>query len=388
MLQTLIEGNRQMSLQRAAVNDYQQIIARLATLAAAFSVSVGLAGCGEEEPLLELPPRAIQWTRVSDSPIDARRVISGIVTAVSDTRLAFEVQGVVATVDVNFGDIVTSGQILATLDPEPLELTVRDAEAQLAASRAEFQDATVTYERAAALFRENVTSAAERDRAKARFDSTRSRVDAAQARLGLAQRDLRRSALRAPFDGSISVRNIDPAQKVASGEIAFEMDSSESGLRVEVQVPETVIARVKQGQEVEVRFPSVSAETYSAVISEVGTRASGGNAFTVKADLIQPVKSARPGMTAELHFVYSKMSDLLDFDGVVIPMASVRQDMDGSMSVFVFDRASSTLKQTTIVTGGILDNEIAVKDGLHDDDIIATAGVSFLADGQTVLLLE
>ena len=388
ILQAMIEGNRKMSLQWPTLNTYQTTISRMTTLAAAFSISLGLVGCTQEEPLLELPPRAIQWARVSDATGEARRVISGIVTAVSDTRLAFEVNGVVATVDVNFGDIVKSGQILATLDPEPLRLTVRDAEAQLASIRADFQDATLTYERAKALFKENVASAAERDRAKARFDSTRSGVDAAEARLGLAQRDLRRSALRAPFDGSISVRNIDPAQKVTLGETAFEMDSGESGLRVEVQVPETVIARVKQGQEVNVRLPSVSADLYPAVVSEVGTRASGGNAFTVKADLIQPVKSARPGMTAEVHFVYSKASGLLDFDGVVIPMASVRQDMDGRMSVFVFDRASSTLKQTTIVTGGVLYNEIAVTDGLNDDDIIATAGVSFLTDGKTVRLLE
>ena len=377
-----------MSLQRVAATDYQTIIARLATLAAAFSISLGLTGCSEEEPLLELPPRAIQWARVSDATGEARRVISGIVTAVSDTRLAFEVQGVVATVDVNFGDTVKSGQILATLDPEPLELTVRDAEAQLASTRADFQDAKVTYERATALFKENVASAAERDRAKARFDSTRSGVDAAQARLGLAQRDLRRSALRAPFAGSISVRNIDPAQKVASGETAFEMDSGESGLRVEVQVPETVIARVKQGQEVDVSFPSVSTDLYPAVVSEVGTRASGGNAFTVRADLVQQVKTARPGMTAEVQFVYSKTSGLLDFDGVVIPMAAVRQDMNGRISVFVFDKTSSTLRQTTIITGGVLDNEIAVTDGLHEDDIVATAGVSFLTDGQTVRLLQ
>ena len=294
----------------------------------------------------------------------------------------------VATVDVNFGDMVKSGQVLATLDPEPLELTVRDAEAQLAAARANFQDASVTFERATALFELDVSSAAERDRAEARNDSARSRVEAAEARLELARRELRRSTLRAPFDGSISVRNIDPAQRVASGEIAFEMDSGESGLRVEVQVPETVIARVKQGQQVDVNFPSVSTAVYPAVISEVGTRAGDGNAFTVKADLTQPVEAARPGMTAEVHFVYGKTAGLLDFDGYVIPMASIRQDMDGSMSVFVFDKQSSTLRQTTIVTGGVLDNEIAVMTGLQDDDIVATAGVSFLSDGQTVRLLE
>jgi RND family efflux transporter MFP subunit len=329
--------------------------------------------------------------RVSGTPGNAERVISGIVTAVSDTRLAFEVQGVVATVDVNFGDSVTEGQVLATLDPEPLELTVRDAEAQVAAARATFQDAVLTYERAKALFEQDVASEAERDRAEAQYNSTKSAVEANEARLALAQRDLRRSVLRAPFDGSISVRNIDPAQRVFSGEVAFEMDSGESGLRVEVQVPETLIARVRQGQEVDVTFPSASTatESFPAVVSEVGTRAGNGNAFTVKADLVDRVEKARPGMTAEVHFTYAKsVSEILDVGGHVIPMAAIRQDMHGNMSVFVFDRDSSTLKQTPIVTGGVLDNEIAVLEGLRDGDIIATAGISFLTDGQTVRLLE
>jgi multidrug efflux pump subunit AcrA (membrane-fusion protein) len=126
---------------------------------------------------------------------------------------------------------------------------------------------------------------------------------------------------------------------------------------------------------------------YEAVVSEVGTRAGDGNSFTVKADLTQTVEAARPGMTAEVHFV-PKLGGLLDFDGHVIPMASIRQNMDGSMSVFVFDKETSTLRQTTIVTGGVLDNQIAVMAGLDDDDIVATAGVSFLSDGQTVHLLE
>ena len=69
-------------------------------------------------------------------------------------------------------------------------------------------------------------------------------------------------------------------------------------------------------------------------------------------------------------------------------MASIRQDMDGSLSVFVFDRQSSTLRQTAVVTGGVLNNQVAVMTGLHDDDIVATAGVSFLSDGQAVRLLE
>ena len=380
-----------MSCQSAAITGRRRIIEKLSApvLGLCLSLFLGLTGCGQEEPPLELPPRTIQWERVSDTPGNAVRVISGIVTAVSDTTLAFEVQGVVATVDVNFGDSVTKGQVLATLDQEPLELTVRDAEAQLSSARARFKDAAVTFERATQLFEQHVASAAERDRAQAQHDSTRSAVEATQARLALAQRDLRRSTLRSPFDGSISIRNIDPAQKVAAGQTAFEMDSGESGLRIEVQVPETLIGRVRQGQEVDASFPSASNELFPAVISQVGTRAGDGNAFTVRADLVERVEQARPGMTAELHFTYKKsMSDVLDFEGFVIPFASIRQEMDGRMSVFVFDPETSTVKNTTIITGGVLDNEVAVTSGLNDNDIIATAGISFLRDGQTVRLLE
>jgi len=140
---------------------------------------------------------------------------------------------------------------------------------------------------------------------------------------------------------------------------------------------------------VEVTFPSLSDDTYPAAISEVGTRAGDGNAFRVKADLTEQVAEIRPGMTAEVHFTYAKSAPgVVDFDGYMIPIASVRQSMDGQMSVFVFDTESSMLRQTPIVSGGVLDNEVAVMDGLFDGAVIATAGVSFLSDGQTVRLLE
>ena len=118
-----------MSHHRATVGDHRRIIEKRSDstvpLGHVLSICLGLTllgtGCGQDEPPLELPPRTIQWERVSDTPGDAERVISGIVTAVSDTKLAFEVQGVVATVDVNLGELVTMGQVLATLDQEPLE---------------------------------------------------------------------------------------------------------------------------------------------------------------------------------------------------------------------------------------------------------------------------
>ncbi len=352
--------------------------------------------CARDAAPPELPPRAIQWQRVSSEDVAQRRVISGIVTAVSDTRLAFEVGGIVETVDVALGDKVQRDQVLARLDPEPFELTVRDNEAELAEAKARRESARADFARAEDLWAAEVISRQDYDRARARRGSRDSQVDAAEARLTLARRDLRRSQLRAPFAGAISVREIELAMKLASGQVVFEMDSGEAGLRVEVQMPETLIARVLQGDEVSVGFPSIGAQqvdtdgtSHKAVVSEVGTRARTGNAFPVRADLVETPEGLRPGMTAEVTFsVPSDDPGLGAVDGFLIPIAAALAEADDQFSVFIFDPGTSTVKRRRIRPGGVRDNDIAVLEGLTEDDIIATAGVPFLSDGQTVTLMD
>jgi RND family efflux transporter MFP subunit len=355
-----------------------------------------LAGCGQEAPPPELPPRSIAWERVTGSLAQEQRVISGIVTSVDETALAFEVGGTVQTVEVRLGDIVTEGQVLARLDPEPFELAVKDAEAALSEAAALQQSARAEFARTEVLFKQDVTSRQEYDRDLARRDARDGQVKAAQARLNLARRDLRRSVLKAPFDGGISVRSVEPAMEVTGGQVVFELDSQESGLQVEVQMPETLIGRVRQGDDVEVGFPSLvdtrseaAGERVPAVVTEVGTRAGVGNAFPVKTGLVDPPAGVRPGMTAEVFFSLGREGESVrEFEGFMIPMAAALAEPENRFAVFVYDRESSTVSKRPIRTGGVRDNQIAVLEGLSEGDIIATAGVSFLRDGQTVRLLD
>jgi multidrug efflux system membrane fusion protein len=370
--------------------------ASLRVLAVAAFAIIAQSGCQEAAAPPELPPRAIQWEQISDSVTGENRVISGIVLAISDTQLAFEVGGTVVSVEVNFGDRVKRDQVLARLDPEPFELTVSDAAAGLAEVTALRESARADASRTTVLFEADVASKQELDRDIARRDSRESQVDAAQARLNLARRDQRRAVLRAPFDGAISVREVDRSVTVTAGQTVFEMDSGESGLRVEVQMPETLISRIGQGDEVVVTFPSVGAQeldvgdrSYGAVVAEVGTRAGLGNSFPVRADLLDPPEGLRPGMTAEVRFSMAREeSELVELEGIVIPMAALLAETDNRFFVFVYDKQSSTVAKRAIRSGGVRDNHVAVLDGLEAGSIIATAGVSFLRDGQQVTLLD
>lgn len=355
---------------------------------------LALVACGQEELPPELPLRAIKWQRVSGSSVAQDRVISGIVTAIDATHLAFETNGTVATVEVDLGDKVERGQVLARLDPEPLELAVGDAAAAVAEARAfrELARATLSryLEAAAAVAQQEI------DRARAERDSGESQYAAAQARLKLARRHLRLSVMRAPFRGAVSSRTVDPAQHVAAGETVFELDSEESGLRVEVEMPETLIHRVRQGDPVRVKFPSLPDSTadvgdrsFPALVSEVGTRAGTGNAFPVRADLSDLPSGIRPGMTAEVTFSLARVEgDPGTGEGFMIPLAAVLPEAEGVFSVFVFDAETSTLSKRPVQMRGVDENNLAILEGLAAGDIIATAGVPFLADGQQVTLLD
>ncbi len=362
-------------------------------LALGATLLAALPGCRQEEPPPELPPRAIRWARVTGSLAGQQQVISGVVTAIDDTALAFEVGGTVEAVEVDLGDVVEQGRVLARLDPEPFVLAVRDAEAALAEARALQALARTTLSRyleaGAAVARQEV------DRARAMRDARDQQVEAGEARLNLARRDLRRSVLEAPFKGTISVRVIEPAMTMGPGETAFELDSEESGLRVEVLMPETLIARVHQGDEASVSLPSLvepgsdpAGRRYPAQVSEVGTRTGAGNAFPVRADLVEVPTGVRPGMTAEGTASRRRGEDGLVAEGSPSPTAAPPPEADAGFAAFVFDPETSTVAKRRIRTGGVFYNDIVVLEGLVEDEIIATAGVSFLRDGQQVTLLD
>ena len=123
-----------------------------------------------------------------------------------------------------------------------------------------------------------------------------------------------------------------------------------------------------------------------ARISEVGTAAGAGNVFPVKAALSLPPPGVRAGMTAEVTLVVGGGTEATSY---FIPLSAIAPgDATGEGFVFVYDPATSTVRRTLIrSTGPLASNAVAVT-GLNVGDILASAGVSFLVDGQRVRLMD
>lgn len=348
-------------------------------------VIVGPLGCAENEAPQQQPVRAIKWTKVTEPSAEQQRKISGVLTAAQHTELSFEVGGSVTKVLVKLGDRVRADQVLAQLDPQPFQLQVRDGEAALASAQALGRNASLEYERIQLLYQANNTSKSKLDQARAQADSATSQVRAAEARVNLARRNLRKAVIHAPYEGSISVKKIEPAQEIPAGQTVFEIDG-EAGLKVELELPESLITYVRKGQSVRVDFPTLNGLELPGTVSQVGTRGGIGNAFPAKVKLDKTVSRLRPGMTTEVTFTYRDENEA--DNGLMIPIAALLAGPDNQHFVFTFDQASSTVKKTHIQFGELRGNSVEVTSGIQAGDIITTAGVEFLADGQQVTLLK
>lgn len=349
----------------------------------AFTIAI-LAACDAEPPAVPEQMRPIRTFTVTEVAGGQVRRFSGVIEAIDSSGLSFEVPGAVQRVLVHQGDVVRRGQVLASLDEEPYRLNVQAAQAELQRARAFLTQARADYDRNTRLLEQRAVARVQFEVAERDFQSAQSQVDLAVARVNLAQRDLRNTTLVAPFDGSIAQRLVDPFVQVQAGQLLFRIDAK-GGLQAAVGVPETIIGRLSLGMPTIVTLPQ-NGPPIEARISEIGSAAGTGNVFPVKAALIAPPATVRPGMTAEVSLVVSGSQAETTF---FVPLSAIAAgDGPGEGFVFVFDPGTSTVRRTLVRSpGALIENMVAVS-GLNVGDIVADAGVSFLVDGQKVRLMQ
>jgi RND family efflux transporter MFP subunit len=351
---------------------------------------LAFSGCGEEEKPPEVV-RSIRWMRVEETTTKQVRMISGTTKPVDQTALSFAVGGTVEKVEVKLGDQVKKGQVLAELDQQPFILAVRDSEAALSKAQAAVVERRANYERILALYESNNASKAELDESRASFDSAKSQVKAAKAQLGLARRDLRKTTLRAPYDGSISTKEIEPFVEVRRGKALFGLDGVESGFEVSAAVPDSVVIRLSPGDEADVVFPTLDNRKVGGVITEIGSRSRTASTYPVTVQLQEQFDDFRSGMSVEVafEFIAEGASGEQLAQGLKVPAAAILVGAEEQYFVFVFDEKTSRVKKIQVKAVSLRDNDILVEPGaLRAGDIIATAGVQFLNDGQEVNLMK
>ncbi|MEM8500513.1 MAG: efflux RND transporter periplasmic adaptor subunit [Pseudomonadota bacterium] len=352
------------------------------------ALSLILASCSEEQANTKVSPKPILWIKTQQADLSQVRRISGVLQAAESADLSFEVSGKVKSVFANLGDAVNEGDVLAELDEASYELTKKSAAGGLQEANAIFVEAQNEFRRQSNLYEDGWVSKAAFDSAKAALDTARSGVAVATAQLDLTQEDLVDTALRAPYDGKIVARLIEPSQTVRAGETIIQIEGY-NGLEVSVLVPETIIGSLARGQRYKTHYPVAPEVSLEAEISEIGSRAEIANAFRVTLLLQDANEGLRAGMTAEVDFTFLGRSSAGD-DGVAIkiPPTAVLPGADQKSYAYVYDEIASVVRKREILVENVIGNEILISNGLLPGEIIAIAGVEYLNDGELVRLFD
>jgi len=347
-------------------------------------ISVALTACKEKPEIIEVV-RAIKTVTVSEQAAEKIFKFSGLVAAVDSSGLSFEVGGRVEVVEVDIGDRVKKGQVLAMLDPETYLLRVAEVKAELVKARDNVTKTKAEYERQKRIFEEGAGAKRHVEVSEYNYKSARSAVNYQIARLDNAKRDLRKTKLLSPYNGAIAWRSIEPNEEVHVGQKILEINAT-GKMEVQLAIPETTVNRIHLDDLTTVAFPTLPGDTVKGRISYIGSAAVKANAFPVKVELIDPHDNIKPGMTAEATL---SIEDEDHQPGFLVPIQAILPTSEANQGfAFLYGPETSTVKKTPIRYGGTQQGQAIVHEGLAGGDIIAVAGVSFLADGLKVKLIE
>jgi hypothetical protein len=153
-------------------------------------------------------------------------------------------------------------------------------------------------------------------------------------------------------------------------------------------VPEATITKLVKGQEVSIQFPSISGENFNGTIERVAFASGQSPTYPVSVLINKPTREIRPGMAADVRFMLKPADGT--YAGIVAPVAAVAKDAEGNY-VFVLQKDSASnyrVEKRSILVGDLFTEGFEIESGLEENELVATAGLSFLSDGMKVKLLE
>jgi RND family efflux transporter MFP subunit len=284
----------------------------------------------------------------------------GTVRSRSVANVAPKVMARVLEVRVTAGTAVKQGDIVAVLDDRELHARAEQARAALAAAEAQAVQAETDLRRARMLIQKQATTPQDLEAAEARAKATR--AQAAQARDGLSEVQvlLGETTVRAPFDGVIAERLVDPGDMAAPGKPVVVVHDPQS-LRLEADVGERCAAPLAVGQEIPVRLESLQRDISARIEVIAPVADPQSRTFLIKAALpAQP--DLRAGIFGTMRVTCGTHPALL------IPAAAVtRSGQLESVRVLAGDgprtrnvRTGKTYGDQVEVLSGLLEGETVV----------------------------
>ncbi|POR00960.1 hypothetical protein AU468_08800 [Alkalispirochaeta sphaeroplastigenens] len=358
----------------------------------AVPLALALAGCSGNGNDITETPRPVRWQYAADAQETLARSFVGRTRSGSEARVSPKVAGMIQEILVDVGDDVQVGDLIARIDPEPLQLQRDAAATQLAGAQAQASAARATYNRVRNLYQQELASRQDYDAARASAESAEAAVNGAQRQLELADLQLSYARVTSPFSGRVSARVANAGENIAVGH-PIVLIVSQDRWEVTLSVPDSVVATIETGNPAEVVVSAQPGEVLTGTVSGVGGgAAAGAGTFPVTVRLHQAPEWMRAGMVSRVQFPRAAQ---WEGAAVRVPSSAVAQDRDGHF-LYVIEPVDekdehgadlARLKRVSIAIGRLLQDEVEILEGVESGQRVVTLGLNHISDGMLVRIL-
>jgi membrane fusion protein (multidrug efflux system) len=325
------------------------------------------------------PPISVAAATAEQRQWQQRLPAVGSLKALQGVDLSLEVAGTVKSLHFDSGQQVKAGQLLLQLDSDAETALLGTAQADLGLAKVDFG-------RGSQLVGDQAISRGEFDRLTAQYRRNQAVVDQLKASLA-------KKSIKAPFSGTIGIRQVDVGDFLASGTVIATLQDV-SSLYVDFNVPEQALPQLSLGQQVLVQVGAFPEQTFPASLSAINPKVEESTRnLLVRATLANPERKLLPGMFANLlillpdprpQVVVPESAITYTLYGNSVYVVSAKKDKDGQPETNAEGQPVLIAEQRTVQTGERRDGVVVISEGLKAGDQVVSAGQLKLTSGAPI----
>lgn len=334
-----------------------------------FAGAMGIAaGCGsssekaaEVKTVVEEVVPSVSVATASVRPVDETSTYTSIVEPYVKNNIAPQTVGRIQKINVEVGDFVKAGQIVAEID----KVSLRQAELQM-------KNYEVEYNRLKGLYDAGGLSQSDLDAIELAYNVSKTTYENL----------LENTILRSPVDGVITARNYDKGDMFSMGQPIYTVEKIVP-VKLYVGISESDYTRIKKGDTVEIAVEAFPGKTFYGRVNRINpTVDPATHTFDVEVVVENKYKSLRPGMYARVTVKFGTNNN------VVVPdIAVVKQTGSGERFVYVLND-DNTVSYVNVKIGRHMGTEYQILEGIADGAKIVTSGQARLKDGIKVSIKQ
>ncbi len=288
---------------------------------------------------------------------------SGAVEPVREAFISPEINGQIAHIAVREGDKVNKGQLLAKINTEVTDRTIKELETSLSL-------ATDVFERQKRLWEQSIGS-------EIQFLEARNNKENLENRLATMQAQLNMAIITSPIDGHIEKISQKQGEMAAPGMVLMHIiDLTE--MLIKADVSERFMPDIREGDEVVLRFPSFPGFSKTTTVKRIGNVVNPNNrTFEVELRLQNPDNKLKPNMVAVID-----VNDYSADNSLVVPSKIIKEDLKGKyLYIAVKQNNDLFAHKRYVVAGRTYLGETRIESGLEVNDQIILEGFNRVNDG-------